>query len=71
MCVLPVGSELADDAQYVHHSFQLQLPTAYCGGDKAARSANPSTASKGAWEMELFKNILVVAEKPVYLCYKN
>lgn len=48
---LPVGSELAGDAQHINNSFHLQLPTAYCCGDKTACPANASTAGKGAWAM--------------------
>lgn len=52
---LPVGSELACDTQHIHHSLQLQLPTAYCCSNEAAGPANPSTARRGAWLMELFQ----------------
>lgn len=51
MTSLPVGSELAGDAQHIYKSFHLQLPTAYCCGDKTACPANASAAGKGAWVM--------------------
>ena len=55
-CRSPVGSELAGDAQNVHHSLQLQLSTAYRRSDEAACPANPGTVSRGAWVMESLQN---------------
>lgn len=49
----PVGSEPAGDAQHVHHTLRLQLPTADGGGDEAAGAADPSAggqrAQAGGW----------------------
>lgn len=63
MSSLPVGSELAGDAQNVHHSLQLQLSAAYRRGDKAARPANPGAASRGAWETGSFLNVFQQQEE--------
>lgn len=43
---LPVSSELAGDAQHVHRSLQLQLPTAYRRSDETARPTNPGAAGE-------------------------
>ncbi len=55
MSLLPVGSELAGDAQNIHHPLQLQLSTAYRRGNEATCSANPGAVSRGVWVMKFFQ----------------